>query len=367
MGVLHQVHRLGVVLINTGSPDAPTPEAVRAYLETFLMDDHIRPLPKPFWRAILNHMILPKRSVASAEKYRSIWTDEGSPLVATGSSLAAKVEVLLQQGWEASSYCVRDLEGQKGVTDPFSCVAGAAHEVLPPLARQAMLYGSPSLRDTLAELRDAGCSELVIIPLYPQSAFSTTAAALDGAYRALDKLDWSPRVLTVESYGMNVAYLDAVAASISSAGYNPASDYLLLSFHAVPLPDIDRGDTYSQQVGASSQEIARRLGAASGTWGIAYQSPFEDGRRWTGPFTKRVIAQVAHESTRRLVVCCPGFSVDCLETLYDVEQVFRGLFLEARGSQLGDDFLYVPCLDDADEHARMLAHVVTTSLARDDE
>ncbi len=354
MEELHQAHRLGVVLINTGSPDAPTPEAVRAYLETFLMDDHIRPLPKPFWRAILNHMILPKRSVASAEKYRSIWTDEGSPLVSTGRSLAAKVEVLMRDVQGVPS--CRDALAEEGLQDAAS-----------PLVRQAMLYGSPSLPDTFAELRDAGCSELVIIPLYPQSAFSTTAAALDGAYRALDKLDWSPRVLTVESYGMNVAYLDAVAASISSAGYNPASDYLLLSFHAVPLPDIDRGDTYSQQVGASSQEIARRLGAASGTWGIAYQSPFEDGRRWTGPFTKRVIAQVAHESTRRLVVCCPGFSVDCLETLYDVEQVFRGLFLEARGSQLGDDFLYVPCLDDADEHARMLAHVVTTSLARDDE
>lgn len=354
MGELHQVHRLGVVLINTGSPDAPTPEAVRAYLETFLMDDHIRPLPKPFWRTILNHMILPKRSVASAEKYRSIWTDEGSPLVITGRSLAKKVEMLMRDAQGASSW--RAALAEAGLQD-----------AAPPLVRQAMLYGSPSLPDTLAELRDAGCDRLVVVPLYPQSAFSTTAAAIDAVRRVLGELGWAPTTRFVESYGMNAAYLDAVAASISSAGFNPASDYLLLSFHAVPLPDIDRGDTYSQQVGVSSDEIARRLGAASGAWGIAYQSPFEDGRRWTGPFTKRAIAQVAHELTRRLVVCCPGFSVDCLETLYDVEQVFRGLFIEARGSQLGDDFLYVPCLNDADEHARMLAHLVTTSLARDDE
>lgn len=350
MGELHQVHRLGVVLINTGSPDAPTPEAVRAYLETFLMDDHIRPLPKPFWRAILNHMILPKRSVASAEKYRSIWTDEGSPLVSTGRSLAAKVEVLMRDVQGASSW--RAALAEAGLQD-----------AAPPLVRQAMLYGSPSLPDTLTELRDAGCDRLVVVPLYPQSAFSTTAAAIDAVQRVLGELGWAPTTRFVESYGMNAAYLDAVAASISSAGYNPASDYLLLSFHAVPLPDVDRGDTYPQQALASSKAIACRLGADSHAWSMAYQSPFEDGRRWTGPFTQRVVTQIAEDSTRRLVVCCPGFAVDCLETLYDVAHVFKDSFAEVRGHQAANAYRYVPCLNDADAHVQALVQVIMTALA----
>lgn len=331
----------GVLLINTGSPSAPTPEAVRVYLEQFLMDDRIRPLPAPVWHVILTHMILPKRCPASAEKYATIWSDEGSPLVAGCRALAARTEAVLRS---------HEAVG-RGVP--------AAETVL---VRAAMTYGEPSISSVLEELRSLGCAKLVALPLYPQSAYSTTAAALSALNRCIEQMEWQVPVASVEAYGDNSAYLDAIAESILRAGYRSESDYLLLSLHAVPLPDVDAGDTYPDQVRRSACAIAKRLGAPEGSWSIAYQSPFEDGRRWTGPNTTRTARHLAKSEERRLVVACPGFAVDCLETLYDIDRVLRATYRDIRADG-SDDLLYVPCLNASKAHAELLAEIIVKALA----
>lgn len=337
---------VGVLLINTGSPAAPTEDAVRAYLETFLMDDRIRPLPAPVWRAILQHMVLPRRCPASAAKYASIWTDEGSPLIATSRALAALVENELRCG---------------GVSGDEGGPGGGPSDGLP--VRAAMTYGEPGIEEALEGLRATGCHRVVVLPLYPQSANSTTAAALDSVRRSLSLMSWDPRLSVVESYGDDAAYLDAITSSILSAGYDPAADYLLLSFHAVPLSDVDAGDTYPAQARRSARAIAGRLGAAEGAWSVAYQSPFEDGRRWTGPNTARMVRELARYEPRRLVVACPGFSIDCLETLYDIDQVMREEYRAVRADG-GDGLVYVPCLNDTPAHAAVLSRVVRRVLRR---
>ena len=330
----------GVLLINTGSPSSPTPEAVRTYLGQFLMDDRIRPLPAPVWRAILEHIILPRRCPASAQKYAAIWGDKGSPLIAGCCELASQVETIIRS---------RGREGR----------SASATDV--PLVRAAMTYGEPSVASVLKELKDAGCTQLIALPLYPQSAYATTAAALGALDRNLKQMAWQVPTISIEAYGDNEAYLDAVADSILQAGYRPQSDYLLLSLHAIPLPDIDAGDTYTEQVRRSSHAIAERLGAPSGAWSIAYQSPFEDGRRWTGPHTARVVTRLAKSDSRRLVVACPGFAVDCLETLYDIDRVLRATYRDAQGSP-ANDLLYAPCLNASKSHAEVLAEIVLQAM-----
>ena len=331
----------GVLLINTGSPSAPTPEAVRVYLEQFLMDDRIRPLPAPVWRVILAHMILPKRCPASAEKYATIWSDEGSPLVAGCCELAARTEAVLRS---------REAVGRG---------ASPAETVL---VRAAMTYGEPSVASVLEELRSLGCAKLVALPLYPQSAYSTTAAALGALNRCIEQIKWRVPVISIEAYGDNGAYLDAVAESVLRAGYRSESDYLLLSLHAVPLSDVDAGDTYTDQARRSTCAIAKRLGAPEGSWSLAYQSPFEDGRRWTGPNTTRTVKHLAKSEERRLVVVCPGFAVDCLETLYDIDRVLRATYRAIRTDDSGD-LLYVPCLNASAPHAELLAGVIAGAIA----
>ena len=332
--------RAGVLMVNTGSPAAPTAPAVAAYLKTFLMDERIRPLPAPVWRAILDHIILPRRSPASAAKYASIWTEAGSPLIVGCCALAARVEQALHAGAAA--------------TEPWRDAA----------VRAAMVYGEPGVEAALRELRAAGCERLAVLPLYPQSAYSTTAAALDAVARGLQRMGWEPPLTAVESYGDDAGYVDAVAASIRAAGFDAAGDYLLLSFHAVPLPDVDAGDTYPQQVGKTARAVAARLGLDEGAWSFSYQSPFEDGRRWTGPNTARTVRALARHEPRRLVVACPGFSVDCLETLYDVEQVMLPAYRAQRGGD-APGLVYVPCLNDAQDHARVLADIVCRALVGD--
>ena len=331
----------GVLLINTGSPSSPTSEAVHAYLEQFLMDERIRPLPAPVWRVILEHMILPRRCPASAKKYAAIWTDEGSPLIAGCRALAKQIEATLRD----------DMDGRQN--DPMTNT----------LVRAAMIYGEPSIDSILDELRAAGCKRLIALPLYPQSAYSTTAAALDALNRRLAQMGWQVPVTSIEAYGDDLAYLDAMANAIRQAGYRPESDYLLLSLHAVPLPDIDAGDTYTEQVRRSTRAIAKRLGAPDDAWSVAYQSPFEDGRRWTGPNTARVVEQLARSEKRRLVVACPGFAVDCLETLYDIDLILRATYRDTQ-ADAANDMLYVPCLNATIAHAEALMRIIRQTVLR---
>ena len=214
----------GVILVNTGTPLAPTSEAVRAYLREFLMDPRICPMNPALWRFTLDSFVLPRRAPASTEKYKLIWTDEGSPLAAAMGSLAYKVNAGLEE-------------------------AKVVH---------ALTYSQPSVRDSLEVLKSAGCDRVVVVPLYPQSAHSTTKAVEGQIQHELVSMEWTPSFEVIDGYSREATYLDAIAGSIKAAGMKQ-QDRLFMAFHSIPMRDVEAGDTYGVQVVQTAEAIAERL------------------------------------------------------------------------------------------------------------
>ncbi len=382
---------VGVIIANTGTPAAPTKKAVKKYLSRFLMDPRICPMPRPVWWLLLHTVILRKRARASAEKYRAIWTAQGSPMAVTYDAL----ERGLQAHYE-----------QQGASVVVRC---------------AMSYGKPTFKKAIKALKEAGCTRLVVLPMYPQSAFSTTGSVRDAVERAVRRARWKHPVAIVDDYSEHPAYVRAIAASVRNAGFSEEKgDRLLFSYHSIPLKDIEAGDTYELQTGATSLAVAGELGLDRRRWTISYQSRFDKGRTWLSPFTRPTLVRLAQaaEPDSRLFMVCPNFAVDCLETLYDVphelEPIYRaalaGELVDAeeepgalentgkraahcdahlkahqdvartvrmkraadgfrRGThrQPGEDepFVYVPCLNKSRAHLKVLAHVLAPYVGDD--
>lgn len=310
----------GVVLANTGSPSAPTPEAVRVYLEEFLTDPRIRPMRSRLWDLMLNSFILPKRSIVSAEKYAHIWNEDGSPLAVYMQSLACKLE--------------RHFDGHA-------------------IVRCAMSNGSPSIQEALSELQSLNCERITVVPLYPQSAFSTTNVVRDKLTDALTSMKWMPSVSFVDSYWNSEVYLNTIARSVQKLGF-VREDSLLFAFHSIPMKDVRAGDTYVEQARATAAAIAERLQLNPDDWSIGFQCRF-DSRRWVRP-TVVETAQQLISSGRRLFVVAPNFAVDCLETLYDIDVVLR-TDDAIKTAYPDSSFVYVPCLNDSDEQIAILKEI----------
>ncbi len=321
------IAKTGIILANTGSPAAPTSEAVADYLRAFLSDPRICPTNPRLWNFVLNRFIIPKRAPVSAEKYASIWTEEGSPLTVGMQSLAKKLE-------DACRGDGRDL-----------------------MVRCAASYAEPSLETTLGDCREGGCSKIIVIPLYPQSACSTTEVVKDGVARALASADWSPALTIVENYHEHPAYLDAIAQSVSQAGFGGEDgDGLLFAFHSVPMKDIRDGDAYGEQTAQTARAIAERLGLTRSNWAIGYQSRFDKSRAWLGPSTSKALESLS--DAKRLFVVAPNFSIDCLETLYDIDVVMRREF-ESNARAGERSLCYVRCLNDSDGQVELMHDLVS--------
>ena len=340
---------IGVILANTGSPASAEPDDIEVYLREYLMDERIRQLPKPIWKWLMHKHILPKRKLSSAKRYEFIWTEEGSPLVINLGVLAEKVQLLID---------------------------GAAPED-EVVVRSAMSYGHPNLVDVLLEMRSREVSRVVLMPLYPQSAYSPTMAVVDSFWRAQDAIDWHPESTVIDNYHDDPGYIAAMADSIRSTGFDPsAGDRLLLSWHAIPLKDEKAGDTYRAQIAKSVALFAEALGIESDRITVAFQSVFgHDPSKWTAPLSLDVLRSWRDESFR-VVYGCPGFSIDCLETLYDVPNEMVPA-LEGDGAKpavehVGTDiqaacntsgrFLWVPTLNTSDTHASVVANILARYL-----
>lgn len=321
--------RTGIIIANTGTPAMPTSDAVGAYLHRFLSDPRICPMNPHLWHFILDRFIIPRRAPVSARKYASIWMPQGSPLDVHMNSLACKLD---------KTFAEEDQGDIVTVT-------------------YAMSYSSPTFDDALEVCRQARCERLVVVPLYPQSAFSTTQAAQDAFIRALEQTDWSPELHFIEAYGDNAFYIDAIADSARAKGFDARQgDKLLLAFHSIPMADIRNCDTYDVQTQRTAHEVARVLSLEEGNWGIGYQCRFDKSRAWLGPSTTTALDVLG--DARRLFVVAPNFSVDCLETLYDIQVELRDLWL-AKGTRRDyASFCYVPCLNDSDAHVRLLRHLI---------
>jgi ferrochelatase len=311
-----------LVLANLGTPDAPTPRAVRRYLAEFLHDHRVVDLSRWLWCPLLHFVILPLRGGPVAKKYASIWIDGddgGSPLAVYTRRLARAVQSELPE---------------LRVVD-------------------AMRYGRPSLRSVLAQLAADGCTRIVVLPLYPQYSTSTTASIEDAVAAAQPSMR---RV--IEQYHLDPDWVAAVAGSIREARRGREGErHLLFSYHGLPERFIRRGDPYQQQCEASSQAIAAALGLDGTQWTLAYQSQF--GReKWIGPSTRDTLQALAARGVYDVDVVAPGFAVDCLETLEEVGDMLAHEFARAGGRMN-----YIPCLNDSPAHARVLADIARRALA----
>ncbi|MGN6514131.1 MAG: ferrochelatase [Lysobacteraceae bacterium] len=306
-----------VLLVNLGTPEAPTPAAVRRYLAEFLSDRRVVSLPALLWQPLLRAVILPLRGVRVAEKYAAVWLPGGSPLAVHTRALADAVQARLPE-WRVAS---------------------------------AMRYGAPSLREVLAGLRRDGARRVLVLPLYPQYSTSTTASVADVA-------GGGAGVTLVEDYHRDPGWIDAVAASIRAHRQDRADGaHLLFSFHGLPQRLVDAGDPYQRQCEQSARAIADALGLGGDAWSLAYQSRF--GReRWLGPSTADALDALAARGVCVVDVVCPGFAVDCLETLEEV-----AIMLAARFRERGGTLRYVPCLNAAPAHADALAAIARRALA----
>ena len=325
--------RTGIILANTGTPDSPAPEDVRNYLEQFLSNPRIVPMNKRAWWLILHLFILPSRKNSSGEKYKTIWTDEGFAFIRDHKTLAYAV----QQAYNAS-----------GADVAVEC---------------AMSFGNPSIENVMRRLHDIGCERLIVLPLYPQNAFSQASIVTDAVELHAPSTGWQDAYEFIDDYSSNEAYLAAIADSIQKAGFDTDRDRLLMSFHSIPRTDVERGDTYGTNVRLTCLDIARRLGLDDKSWAQAYQSRFDKGRAWLGPFTGEVLQKLAEEEfDGRLFVVCPNFSVDCLETYYDIDNIMRNAWAELhRGRGDCPEFVYVPCLGASEAHVNVIMDVLKRS------
>jgi ferrochelatase len=315
--------KIGVLLVNLGTPDAPEARAVRRYLAEFLSDPRVVEIPAIAWKPILHGIILRTRPRRSAEAYNQIWTNEGSPLRAIAHRQAEALR----------------------------------HKLPNVSIHLAMRYGHPGIAAAVEQMAAEGCTRIVSAPLYPQYSAATTATANDALFAVLARMRWQPAVRTLPPYYDDAAYIDALAKNLSRqiGALNFAPERLLLSFHGMPLRTLELGDPYH----CHCQKTARLLSAALGREvDVSFQSRF--GRaKWLEPATDATLAGYAREGVKRIAVAAPGFSVDCLETLEELGIRGRHTFLQGGGKQ----FALLDCLNDSPESIAMLERLISRELA----
>jgi ferrochelatase len=315
--------KIGLLLINLGTPDLPEPGAVRVYLKQFLSDPRVVEIPRLVWQPILRGIILNTRPKKSARAYKQVWSEEGSPLAAFTRRQA------------------KALEGQFGdgvVVD------------------YAMRYGRPAIGERIAALKTAGCERILIAPLYPQYCAATTATANDDAFAALAKMRWQPAVRTLPPYHDDPAYVEALKDSVeeSLAALDFEPDAIMASFHGMPERTLQLGDPYH----CHCRKTARLLGDELGREvGVAFQSRF--GRaRWLEPATDATLKELPGTGVKKIALIAPGFSSDCLETLEELAIRGRDDFMAAGGTH----FAYLPCLNDSPAGIKMLRSILGREL-----
>ena len=319
----------GVLLVNLGTPDAPTASAVRRYLREFLWDRRVVQVPRVPWWLILNFAILPFRPGKVAKKYASIWRPDGSPL---------------------RVYLGRQAQLLRGYL-------GERH-ARPVAVAGAMRYGNPSIAAGLAELATRECVRIVVLPLYPQYSASTTESTRDAVTRALAKVRPAPTVAWIEEFHAHPAYVKAIAKNVNDYWMKHGRpDRLVMSFHGLPRAMIAAGDPYEKQCLESARLIATELGWNDKRTRVTFQSRF-GAQEWLQPYTAATLAALGREGTGRVDVICPGFAADCLETLEEIAQEGRDAFRKAGGKE----FHYIPTTNDTPSWMTALATIAAEAL-----
>jgi len=316
---------LGVLMLNLGTPDAPSVAAVRRYLAEFLSDPRIVELPRPLWRLILHGVILRVRPKRSAAAYRAVWTRQGSPLL----------DISRRQAGALRARLVGALPG-------------------PVKVELGMRYGNPSVAAALTKLRAANVRRLLVLPLYPQYSATTTASTFDAVARELSTWRWVPELRFVNQYHDTPGYIAALAESIRNHwAEHGEPDRFLFSFHGIPRAYLDNGDPYHCQCHKTARLTAEALALEADRWQVAFQSRVGN-KEWLRPYTDELLKEWGAAGIGSVQVCCPGFSADCLETLEEIAVENRDYFLGAGGTH----YSYIPALNDDPAHMDALLDLV---------
>lgn len=312
----------GILLVNLGTPDAPTPGAIKRYLLQFLSDRRVVDTPRLLWWPLLRGVILPIRAPRVAKLYQSVWMEEGSPLMV---------------------YSRRQQRALAARLPEVPVVLG-------------MSYGTPSLQSAVDELLAQGVDQLIVLPLYPQYSCSTVAAVWDELARILATKRAIPSVSFIRDYATNHDYIQALAASArASFERHGEPEVLLLSYHGIPQRYANEGDDYPQRCRDTTRELVSALGISPDRVMMTYQSRF--GREpWLTPYTDETLKMLGEKGVKHIQVMCPGFSADCLETLEEIAEQNREVFLEAGGQK----YEYIPALNDDDAHITMMANLTAS-------
>lgn len=324
-----QPDKLGVLITNLGTPDSPTASALRPYLKQFLSDPRVVEVPRFIWWFILNGIILNIRPRRSAKAYATVWTDEGSPLLAITRQQHAALKARCQQQY------------------------GDDVEVA-----FAMRYGNPSISSALDELISNGVRKLVVLPLYPQYCASTTASTFDAVAADFTQRRWMPELRFVTQYHDNPAYIQALADKIQAHwDAHGRADKLLMSYHGIPKRYLLNGDPYHCQCYKTSRLLAETLGLKENEYMTCFQSRF--GREeWLQPYTDETMKALPGQGVKSVQVVCPGFSADCLETIEEIAEENKEYFLHAGGKR----YEYIDALNADDQHMDMLFDLVQDNL-----
>ncbi len=326
--------KIGVIIANLGTPDNTDYWSMRRYLNEFLSDRRVIDYPKWLWQPLLQIIILSKRPFSSGEAYKSIWNEEQdeSPLLTITRNQHKKLNFHFTKG------------KYKGKI----------------LVEFCMRYGKPSTEKVLKDLKEKGCEKILFFPLYPQYAGPTTATANDQAFRVLMKMNWQPALRTVPAYFDNPLYIKALANSIKEAYAKEKNepDHLVVSYHGVPERYLLAGDPYHCQCQKTTRLLRNELKWEKDYCTTAFQSKFGP-EKWVGPSTVDYVAELASKGKKNIAIVAPAFSSDCVETLEEIKQEIAESFIEAGGKS----FLYIPCLNDRDEHISAFIKIIENELA----
>ncbi|MDP4546274.1 ferrochelatase [Marinobacter sp. MDS2] len=324
-----QAERLGVLVTNLGTPDAPTPSALRKYLAEFLWDPRVVEVPRPLWWLILHGVILRIRPRRSAKAYAGVWSPEGSPLLVHTAKQAEGIREALQAKYGSN------------------VVVGFA-----------MRYGNPSIPRVLDEMQQQGVNKLLVLPLYPQYSASTSASTFDAVSKDFMGRRWLPDFRFVSHYHDFPPYIEAMAQHIEAHwAEHGRKQKLILSYHGIPLKYLLKGDPYHCECHKTSRLLAERLGLNSEEYLTTFQSRF--GREeWLQPYTDETLKSLPANGVKSIDVFCPGFSADCLETVEEIDEENREYFMEAGG----EAFAYIPCLNATPGHIDALVQLVEENI-----
>ena len=321
--------KTGILLVNLGTPDAPTPQAVRTYLKEFLSDPRVVEIPKPIWWLILNGIILNTRPQKSAAKYASVWMKEGSPLRVYTEKQAALLQGFIGERTNA-----------------------------PLVVEYAMRYGNPSISTVLHKLKQQNCQRILVVPMYPQYAASTTATVNDIVFGELQKMRNIPALRTIKHFHDNSGYIRALASSINEYWKkNGRPEKLLMSFHGLPQYTLLKGDPYHCECQKTGRLLAHELGLKPEQYAISFQSRFGKAE-WLKPYTTATLKEWGAQKVKRVDVVCPGFVADCLETLEEIAQEGKEDYQHSGGGE----YNYIPCLNDRNDWMHALTDLVLDNL-----